>query len=181
MAEILSKTCELCGSVFYRTNKRLSKKEFMEQRYCCKSCAMKARAMERKKKDPNQMPSWAHPKTCEHCGKEFWPHKTEARNTFERRRFCGLDCMYAWRVEQSGRTPETKTCPVCGKTFERKPGGKKSNFRVQVYCSRKCSGIAQRGMVRTEAQLKGREASNAGGPKREKIYPFNIYVNRLDE
>ena len=50
MTNDLSKTCECCGKVFYKSNTRQTTKSFLTRKYCCRECASKAQGMARRSK-----------------------------------------------------------------------------------------------------------------------------------
>ena len=82
------------------------------RRYCCQRCRDKAKYKEKKKKSEHQ-------KTCAQCGEAFWTWQAE--NTF-----CSNSCAATF----SQNKLESKTCMVCGCTFQGK--------NQQLYCSAKC-------------------------------------------
>lgn len=69
---------------------------------------------------------------CQRCGKAFVTHPTHIRNG--RGKHCGRECY-----DRSRTTRVTSVCLICGQTFEHKKSA------IGKYCSRKCSGYAQRG------------------------------------
>lgn len=74
---------------------------------------------------------------CPVCGKGF-----VIKSTAHNRRYCSEQCKNEemakkakrWRSEHSAFKPTTKTCPICGKTFDILKG---SGSR-RIYCSLKC-------------------------------------------
>ena len=81
-------------------------------------------------------------KTCKICGKEFKANRA-------RQAYCSPECMeegrravgraYYARKTAGKVTETTKTCPICGKTFE------VDVFKTtQVYCSEECKEIGRK-------------------------------------
>ena len=74
---------------------------------------------------------------CKYCGREIPFHKNNAK-------YCSRECC---RKDKIGKQrPNTwkrirKICPVCGKEFVT---GGKAGHKEKIYCSMKCSSIAQR-------------------------------------
>ena len=94
MTNDLSKTCEYCGKVFYKSNTRQTTKSFLTRKYCCLECASKAQGMARRSKKLGKYKkiNWKYSKVCPQCGEEFWPHEHEFRSQFAKRKFCCHEC-----------------------------------------------------------------------------------------
>lgn len=73
--------------------------------------------------------------TCEKCGKEFHPWRTD-RPT----RFCSRECA---GKGQKSKYPEIP-CETCGRVFRTKGQGLKFKRRFQKFCSRECYQKAER-------------------------------------
>lgn len=204
MAEKLSKTCEYCGKVFYKTTKNQSNKVFLALKYCSRDCYDKARGK-----------SVVSEKVCECCGKVFTKRIDESSTAFAKRRFCSASCsnIVAKRKDRSWVYP--KICAHCGKEFLPHDHESQTPFEKRKYCSAECGYAARRSNERyfkvcsvcgktfekranedVAAFNKRKYCSHAchsidrrgkpgkgSRPKKEmertKIYPFNIYVNYL--
>lgn len=109
-------TCKYCGKSFQGRKKM----------YCSKECC---RAADRDRKRDNYV--WITPRAekCLQCGKSI-PGR--------RAKFCSRECGTLYNRIKSGATHHseilTKTCPICGKTFETWKSQK-------LTCSERCSKI----------------------------------------
>lgn len=63
---------------------------------------------------------------CERCGKEY------TQRSDYKSKFCGYECYW-----ESMKKDRTKTCPICGKTFNK--------LGASTYCSLKCMYTSRRG------------------------------------
>jgi hypothetical protein len=70
---------------------------------------------------------------CEHCKKEYTA-------TFKVQRFCCHKCSTDANIKER----EKRICKACGKEFIQKRPASPAN-----YCSQKCSGTAQRGIIKS--------------------------------
>lgn len=130
MTEILSKTCEYCGKVFYKTSKTQNKAAFLARKYCSQSCANKARVTKFK----NQQ---TQTKVCEYCGKAFTKKSHETNKTFEQRRFCSVRCERRTRPKDVSWI-KPKACIHCGKPFMPHSYDSKNSFGKRQFCSADC-------------------------------------------
>ncbi len=73
-------------------------------------------------------------KICAKCGKEFPKPYYSSQRTWEKRKYCSLDC----------RKNDPKTCIICGTVF--RPRGKVRKLTAQ-FCSLKCAGVPNKGKI----------------------------------
>lgn len=92
MSEEPTKNCEICGTCFDRSVVSGNRIKFAERKTCSRKCADEMRRRR----------SEVQAKKCEQCEKEFTRKKETSRAEFEKRRFCGTDCTYAFRRGTNG-------------------------------------------------------------------------------
>ena len=83
---------------------------------------------------------------CKQCGKDFHPSNRGKRG--RETKFCGMTCVLLWQKENyhhTMRNGQTKTCPICGKSFYLRKG-----LLNQIYCNRICFGISEKNIPHTE-------------------------------
>lgn len=90
----LNATCEICGSRFHKSPKRLKSK----RHFCQVDCYNEWRQQQAKaKREPNT--------TCYWCDTQFF--KYEYKKAYSKHDFCSRDCFYAWHSEiQKGKQPD---------------------------------------------------------------------------
>ncbi|MGC4106434.1 MAG: hypothetical protein QM753_08780 [Thermomicrobiales bacterium] len=84
-------------------------------------------------------------KTCRACGTTFTRKPTETRDHYRHRSTCSQECLRALPRQQAvpkaaplRETIDQRTCPVCGRTFHRRPDESQVKFAQKLACSRSC-------------------------------------------
>ena len=84
-------------------------------------------------------------KTCKHCGRRFGRStyrngKMEYKGQYANRQFCSRRCKDLAQIQI---LPD-KTCPQCGRTFNRRRNEEPHAFRIRKFCSVECAKPTQR-------------------------------------
>ena len=111
-------TCPVCGNVFYKTKRQISKNSGIVPVYCSKRCSRIAHEKKLIKV------------ICKECGKEYEIEKSEYDKKIRRGSefFCSRSCAAKYNNREYPKREKTSTaeiCPICG--------GKKS--RASGICS----------------------------------------------
>lgn len=129
------KYCEYCGKKFSRIRDEVNKrcvKDWIEQRFCSRTCAGKAKTIDKEKR-------------CEYCGELFSRGDKEDARRFVLRRFCSVKCSHALRAEKLYGSLLRRECLLCGRELTRKLGPKSpesnARFAIRKFCNLRCKGI----------------------------------------
>lgn len=93
----MQKTCEICGKNF---NVRGARKH--TARFCSIRCKAEYQHLHVYGENHPRWTEAPRVKTCEYCGQDFLPGKTEAISTFSGRKFCSQFCGWLGQIYLSG-------------------------------------------------------------------------------
>lgn len=135
-AEPVEVTCEWCSATF---TQYASTRQLRPQRHCSMRCRLAS-------EDDRRATTLAkRGRSCRSCG-DIFTIRASYLSRSDAGKFCSRDC---WRDYMRAKSIVTLECMLCGRSFERKRGGKTTG---RVYCSRECADSAR---VRVGSQ-KGR-------------------------
>jgi endogenous inhibitor of DNA gyrase (YacG/DUF329 family) len=128
LREMVKLECLQCGQTVNTFPSRVGRKKF-----CSRRCAGLFHAEELRTRNRERGSSWLTV-VCAFCGQSFM--RTEKRASIFNRQYCSYPCKASDQLRHV-----TRTCEVCGVTFEVHPSDLLKSKGAGHFCSKRCRGV----------------------------------------